>query len=282
MTTTDDISHAAGMLRASHAGPTLFVTAIATLLAWGVGQTGWGIVLVAAAVFTGQLSIGWSNDWLDAARDVGAQRVDKPIVTQTVTIAQVRIGAFIALGCTIGLSFANGWQAGLAQLGLVASGWVYNLGLKSTVWSPVPYAIGFGLLPAFVTLSLADAPWPPAWAMAVGGLLGVGAHFANVLPDIDDDLAHDVRGLPQRLGRTGSGLVALILLSGATVVVFVAPSGSPDRTAWLGLAVVAVVVVLALWCLRPSGPVRLLFPAVLLVAFVDLLMVLAAARNFVS
>ena len=44
-------------------------------------------------------------------------------------------------------------------------------------------------------------------------------HFSNVLPDLDDDAATGVRGLPHRIGARGSALVAFgALLVGALAV----------------------------------------------------------------
>ena len=91
---------------------------------------------------------------------------------------------------TLPLSFSLGLRAGVAHLVAVGAGWVYNLGVKATVWSWAPYAVCFGLLPAVVTLSLPGSPRPAWWAMAAGALLGVGAHLANVLPDLEDDRRH--------------------------------------------------------------------------------------------
>ena len=54
---------------ATHLGPTVAVTTVATLLAVSAGVPGGHVVLVALAVLAGQASIGWSNDWLDADRD---------------------------------------------------------------------------------------------------------------------------------------------------------------------------------------------------------------------
>ena len=82
----------------------------------------------------------------------------------------------------------------------MAAAWAYNLGLKSTWLSPLPYALAFGLLPAFVTLGLAGHPWPRPAVTAVAALLGVGAHLLNTIPDHDADLRTGVRGLPQRIG----------------------------------------------------------------------------------
>src|SRR5882672_9689095 len=53
---------------ASHPGPSLAITAMATVLAAEAAPHGFGPVLVAPAMLAGQLSVGWSNDACDAAR----------------------------------------------------------------------------------------------------------------------------------------------------------------------------------------------------------------------
>lgn len=52
-------------------------------------------------------------------------------------------------------------------------------------------------------------------------LLGVGAHVANTLPDLDDDAATGVHGLPHRIGRTASSAVAPLLLGAGVAAVCV-------------------------------------------------------------
>ena len=54
------------LVLATHAGPTVAVTTVSTLLAVAAGVPGGRTALVCAAVLAGQASIGWSNDWLDA------------------------------------------------------------------------------------------------------------------------------------------------------------------------------------------------------------------------
>ena len=72
-----------------------------------------------------------------------------------------------------------------------------------------------------MTLGLPGAPWPAWWAVLAAALLGVGAHLANVLPDIDGDLATGVRGLPQRLGAaTVRALIPVPLLAATCLLVF--------------------------------------------------------------
>ena len=236
------------LLGAAHPGPAFAVTLLAGLLARAVGLDSGGIVLVVLAVLTGQLSIGWSNDLVDLARDRAVGREDKPLVDGRVSERTVRIACALAVLATIPLSLACGWLAGLVHLVTVASGWAYNLGLKSTPWSWLPYALAFGALPAFVSLAENPDVAPPLWMPLAGALLGVGAHFVNVLPDLADDEATGVRGLPHRLGARGSQAVAAAVLVAAAVVIVVgAPveSRAVAAVALIGTAVLAAVVLLA-------------------------------------
>jgi 4-hydroxybenzoate polyprenyltransferase len=227
------------VVRACHPEPTVAVTVLVTALAAASGRTPTACALLGAAVLCGQLSIGWSNDLVDAARDTAAGRTDKPLAAGTVTPQTVAAAAATALAACVVLSLAAGRLAGAAHLTGVAAAWAYNLGVKRTAASWVPYALAFGLLPAFVTLGLPGQPWPPAWAMAAGALLGVGAHFTNVLPDIDADLAAGVRGLPQRLGRRRTRVLAPLPLLAASAVLVVGPPGPAGRAGWAALVVTA-------------------------------------------
>jgi 4-hydroxybenzoate polyprenyltransferase len=225
------------LVGASHPLPSLAVTAFATAVAAAVGRSPAGCALVAATVVTGQLSIGWSNDLIDRARDQAAGRADKPLAAGAVAPRVVGAACAVAVVCCVPLSLANGWRAGAAHLLAVGGGWAYNLGLKRTVLSFLPYAVSFGLLTAFLTLGLPGAPWPPAWAVAAGALLGVGAHFLNVVPDVDDDLAAGIRGLPQRLGARRSAVLGAGLLCAAAALVVLGPGRPVPAWAWAGLAV---------------------------------------------
>lgn len=226
-------------MKACHPEPTAAVTALVTALAAASGRSAEACVLIGAAVLCGQLSVGWCNDLVDAARDRAADRTDKPLAAGTAARRTVAAAAGTALAACVVLSLAAGRWAGAAHLTGVAAAWAYNLGVKRTAASWLPYALAFGLLPAFVTLGLPGRPWPPAWAMAAGALLGVGAHFTNVLPDIDADLAAGVRGLPQRLGRRRTRVLAPLPLLAASAVLVLGPPGPVGRAGWAALAVTA-------------------------------------------
>src|SRR3954454_24113139 len=73
-----------GLVLACHPGPTLAVSVFTALLAWSAGLTAGRGLLVTTAVLTGQLSIGWCNDLVDARRDRAVGRTDKPLAADDV------------------------------------------------------------------------------------------------------------------------------------------------------------------------------------------------------
>jgi 4-hydroxybenzoate polyprenyltransferase len=223
------------LVAASHPLPSAAVTAFAVAVSAAAGRSAGGVLLTGLAVLTGQLSIGWSNDLLDRSRDVAAGRSDKPLATGAADPRTVRRATGVAVLACVPLSLANGLLAGTVHLVAVCGGWAYNLGLKRTWASPVPYAVSFALLTCFVTLGLDGSPWPPPWAVGAGALLGVGAHFLNVVPDVADDLADGVRGLPQRIGARASAVTGAVLMAAAAVLVVAGPDGPVPRWAWVGL-----------------------------------------------
>ncbi|WP_129785313.1 UbiA family prenyltransferase [Promicromonospora panici] len=239
LTGTETRRLARGLVVASHAAPAVVVTGLAAALAAALGSDGFTIVLVTLAVGTGQLSVGWSNDWIDAARDIAVGRTDKPVVAGLVTARILRTAAFAALAACVVASLALGVVPGAAHLVAVGGAWAYNARLKATVWSWLPYALSFGLLAVFVVLAAPGSRVPAGWAVVAAALLGVGAHVANTLPDLEDDAATGVRGLPHRLGRRASGVLAPCVLVTAVAVVVTGPAGSPGPAAWAGGAVAA-------------------------------------------
>lgn len=275
------------LLRAAHPGPTVAVTAITGLLAVGA-ELSWSRVLtVVGAVSTGQLVIGWINDAVDAGRDRQVGRLDKPVATGEIGVAAVGAAAGVALGVTVVLSSLLGWRAGAVQVALVVgSGVAYDLVLKRSWWSWLPYAVAFGSLPAVVTLA-EDPPIGPQWeAIAGGAALGVGAHLVNVLPDLADDAATGVRGFPHRIGaRAAQRAAALVLL--AASITLVAASGSPSSVMGGGLswapswalswAVLGVVAGLA--CVVAAGRGRTPFRAAVLMAVIDVVLLVTAGAG---
>jgi 4-hydroxybenzoate polyprenyltransferase len=211
--------------------------ATATGVASGLGAKS---VLLAVAVLLGQASVGWSNDWIDAPVDIAAGRTDKPIPVGLVTRRVVGLGAVLALTGCVPASLALGWRAGVAHLGAVASAWSYNLALKRTVLSPLPFFVSFGLVPVVVGAAVGGVR-PPVALDVASGLLGVAAHVTNAVEDIDIDATTGIRGLPQRLGlRAGTALSTATTF--AAVGLFLT---APDRLRASSLMLGGVSVVLA-------------------------------------
>jgi 4-hydroxybenzoate polyprenyltransferase len=223
------------LLRCAHPEPALGVTGLAGVLALASGR-GAGTFWVVTAVLAGQLFVGWTNDYLDRERDTKAERTDKPLPAGQVRPTTVRNAALIALVAAVPLSLASGVAAGAAHLSAVGAATAYNLGLKTTPLSLLPYLFAFAMFPAFITLGLPSHRLPPAWAVLAGSLLGGGAHFSQVLPDIEDDRRQNLLGLPQRLGARTSAIVAALLLAAAAVAIAFGPSAHP-----LSLTIAALV-----------------------------------------
>lgn len=257
------------LVRTAHAGPSLLITAVIVALAVRAGLSAAPAAVFAVAVLAGEFSIGWSNDAFDAPRDALGGRTDKPIVAGEISRRSVFVAAVVALTLAVALCFVIGPATGLINVVMLAAGWAYNAGLKATVWSGPMYVVGFGLIPAFAASPLPGQPWARPWTLVATAMLGLGAHFTNVLPDLVADRAASVQGLPQRVaaGPGGNAAVracALLLLVGASVLIVLAPPGLPGPVALAGLAVVIALALVAAFA-RGRRP----FQAALAIAAVD-------------
>jgi 4-hydroxybenzoate polyprenyltransferase len=222
------------LARACHPEPTLAVAALATVVAISAGR-GAGTVWVTTAVLCGQLSVGWANDYLDREQDRRAGRRDKPLANGRVNATLVGRAAIVALAMAVLLSLASGPAATAVHVLALLMAHLYNLGLKSTPFSVVPYAVAFAQLPAFITLGLTHPHLPPAWAVGAAGLIGAAGHFTQTLPDLERDATTGVRGLPQRLGAGGSLTTVGLLLAGGALAATLGPVGKPPPLAAAGL-----------------------------------------------
>ncbi|WP_324649295.1 UbiA family prenyltransferase [Georgenia sp. H159] len=260
------------LARASHAAPTVVVTGLAVLLGVEAGLAAARVLLVGLAVLCGQLTIGWSNDLLDAGRDRAVGRTDKPLATGQLATRVVTAALAGAVVACAALSLALGWRAALAHLVVVAAGWAYNLGAKSTVLSWLPYVVAFGTLPAVPWLALSPPALPPWWMLAVGALLGAGAHVVNVLPDLAEDAVTGVRGLPHRLGARASGVLAVVVLLAGTATGVLGPGGAVPPWAWSVLLAAGALAVVSL-----GRPGRTPFYAAMAIAVVNVVVLLVRA-----
>jgi 4-hydroxybenzoate polyprenyltransferase len=271
------MNHVRALVLASHPGPSLFITAMATLLAAEAAPHGIGPVLTGPAMLAGQLSIGWSNDACDARRDAATGRTDKPVAAGAISVGTVWTAAVVSVLAGFGMALAIGVLTALIYTVIMVAAWAYNLGLKSTVWSGLMYLAGFGPIPAYAASTLPGHP-APRWPVTVAAaLVGLGGHFANVLPDLAGDKVTGVEGLPQRVaarwGPAAVRAVALVLLLTASVLLVVVAS---DSRRWVAVAGLVAAVALAVIGARGTG--RVPFYAALGIAAIDVLLFLAGGE----
>lgn len=271
------MSRLRALIIASHPGPSLAITAMATLLAAQAAPHGIGPVLVAPAMLAGQFSVGSSNDAFDARRDAAAGRADKPVASGDISVRAVWIAACTALAAAVVMSLAIGAVTALILAVIIGAAWAYNAGLKATLASGLMYIAGFGPIPAYAASTLPGHPWP-AWPVtAAAAAVGLGAHFANVLPDLSGDRATGVHGLPQqvaaRWGSVAVRAIALVLLLLASVLLLAA--ASPARR-WIAVAGLGAAAVLGVIGARGSG--RLPFLAAIGIAAIDVVLFAAGGE----
>ena len=254
----------------THPGPTLVVTGLALALGIAVGLDAGRLVLLTLAVFAGQVSIGLSNDAIDAPRDRAVGRTDKPIARGDVS-ERVAWGAAIgALAAALVFSAPLGFGMLAAHALFLASAWAYNAGLKATPFSIVPFLVSFGIFPSLATLALPDPRIAAAWGWIAGAALGAAVHLTNVLPDLEDDRRTGVRGLPHRIGARASAVLAAGGILAGAVAVLVGSSGgmlgSVPLLGWVFFAGVVLVAVATAVLALVRPPTRTLFRLVMLAA----------------
>ena len=212
----------AALLKASHFPQTIAMTIFLGVSACLTGVVGSRLLLFIAAVLCGQLSVGWLNDLVDHELDRQVNRNKKPLVAKDLSPSALRIAIAIAITLCIPFSIASaGLAGGIAHLAAVASAYCYNLWLARTVWSWVPYAISFGLLPIFIAQAGSILLWPKLSMILLFVLVGVVAHLLNAVPDIDIDRKAGRGGFAVSLGRSKSLLLASVLgIAAATVAIF--------------------------------------------------------------
>lgn len=155
-----------------------------------------------------QLGIGTVNDVVDAPADAG-RKAGKPIPSGLVASrrAVILAGILFAGGASLALSVSPA-IGGLAVI-VVGIGLAYDLRLKGTAWSWLPFAIGIPILPVFGWLG-ATGGLVPAFAILLPAAVAAGAGLAigNALVDVERDRAAGLSSVAIVLGPTRSAAVA--------------------------------------------------------------------------
>ena len=200
-----------------------------------------------AAMFCVQAAIGASNDYCDRELDA-ATKPFKPIVQGLV---EPRMALVIAAGfglaagaiaATLGpLSVAVG-SAGLA------AGLAYNVRLKRSVLSALPFMVALPALPFWVWVSLDRFTNELWWLLPFAPLAGLAVHLSNTAPDLEADRRAGVRGLAHVIGLRATLAIAWSSFAAAIALAFflVAQLEYEWGTFLLGAIPAAVLLVVAI------------------------------------
>jgi 4-hydroxybenzoate polyprenyltransferase len=258
--------------------PTVAVTTVATVLAATAGNPIRTDVLIAAAVLTGQLTVGWTNDRFDVEPDRAMHRMDKPLAAGQVQTTTVDRAIAVAVVLTLGLSLSLGWRAGLIQLAGVGCGWLYNFWLKGTWLSWLPYSAGFVALTFLATQSRPSPGRPPGWLVLGAVLLGLAANLTNTLPDLARQHPSCFRGLPDRIGAHASLVLAETITAAGVILAAAGPPGPITGLGWAAVAFAVIVLAVAGPLLWRTAATRRPFYVLMALNSIDLLLVASDAH----
>lgn len=161
-----------------------------------------------------QLGIGTVNDVVDAPRDAG-RKAGKPIPAGLVAARSAQAAAIACFAAGTVLAAAiSGWL-GVLALVVIAVGLAYDLRLKGTPWSWLPFSVGIPILPVFGWLGAAGT-LPPAFLILVPAAVAAGAALAigNALVDVERDRAAAITSIAVALGPPRAARAAVGLLVG--------------------------------------------------------------------
>jgi 4-hydroxybenzoate polyprenyltransferase len=204
-----------------------------------------------------QLGIGAVNDLVDAPRDAG-HKPGKPIPAGLVSRRTAGLGALGAFGLGLLLAVPGGPLVAVLAVVVIAIGLAYDLRLKGTAWSWLPFAFGIPILPVFGWVG-ATGGLVPMFAVLVPAAVAGGAALAiaNSLVDVDRDRAAGVTSVAVAIGEGTARVVRIVLLGGialAAAVSAYAWGGGSQTTLVVGL--LGCVPLLAAGLTRGSEPAR--------------------------
>ncbi len=250
-----------GFYLLSHPVPVLFhivaVTIFTLLAAWP--HFTWNIIaLVVIAHTTMQVSIAMINDYCDRRTDTQS-KPEKPIPRGLVHPREALAAGLLMIVIMLVLLTQLPPLALLISLCYLALGQAYNLGLKSTPFSGIVFALAMPLIPLYAFAGMGRTPPFVFWLVPAGFLLGISLNLANSLPDLEQDAAHGARTLAVVLGvrRSFAVCLALIVLCAAMIGMLLI-TGIVPANPWIIVPVLlltCLLVVVMLFFFGPEKPV---------------------------
>jgi 4-hydroxybenzoate polyprenyltransferase len=204
-----------GWIRLTHPFPSVLDGLVSGAIAAIAGGSADLAVRIGLAMTLLQLGIGTVNDIVDTPRDAG-RKPGKPIPASLVSPRAA--GALAIVVFVVGTTLSAGVSAvtGLLALVVIAIGLAYDLRLKGTAWSWLPFALGIPILAVFGWVGATGTLDPifvilvPS-AVVAGGALAIG----NAVVDVERDLEAGVSSVAVAFGlgratRLAAALFAIV------------------------------------------------------------------------
>jgi 4-hydroxybenzoate polyprenyltransferase len=190
----------AGLVRLTHPFPSLLDGGATVAIALLAGGRPLDALRLGAAMVALQASIGTINDLVDVPRDAG-RKPGKPIPAGLVGPTTATLLALVAAAVGLVLSLPSGLPTGVVAVAILAVGLLYDLWLRGTPWSWLPFALGIPLLPVFAWLG-ATGRVPELFLVLVptAFISGAGLAIANALADVERDAEAGVRSVARQMG----------------------------------------------------------------------------------
>ncbi len=251
-----------GFFLLCHPGPVAFhvlaVILLALMAAWPrLAWLTFGLVVGAHAAM--QLSIAVLNDYCDRRLDAISKK-NKPIPRGLITAREAFIAGVLLSGCMVLILLFLNPLALLISLLYWSLGLSYNLGLKSTPFSGIVFALAIPLIPVYAFAGMGRISPLLFWLIPVVALLGVALNLANSLPDIEEDATQQANTLAVKLGvRRTFLLCPLLIVTGALLIAGLTFSGLLPARIWpiaIALGSTGMLLFLLLAVSGPGKPVE--------------------------
>jgi 4-hydroxybenzoate polyprenyltransferase len=202
-----------GWVRLTHPFPSTLDGIVSGGVALVAGATVDVALRIGIAMTLLQLGIGTVNDVVDAPADEG-RKPGKPIPEGLVAPRSARIAAVVLFAAGFVLAGTLGPPMLALSVVVVTIGLAYDLRLKGTAWSWLPFAVGIPILPVYGWLGAREV-LPPAFALLVPAAVVAGTALAtgNALVDIERDRAAGADSIATRLGSRGATRQIVLSLS---------------------------------------------------------------------
>lgn len=208
----------AGLVRLVHPFPSILDGLVSGAVAYLAGAEPIDAARLGLAMTALQFGIGATNDVVDAPRDAG-HKPGKPIASGLISKPVAGAVAVAAFGVGLVLASVSGAPTVGVALVVVLIGLAYDLRLKGTAWSWLPFAVGIPILPVFGWLG-ATGTLPPVFGILLPVAVAAGAALAiaNALADVERDLAAGTASIATALGAgrawaVQAGLIGVVAVA---------------------------------------------------------------------